>query len=150
DAESCEHRLVERGVREVVLLLQTFVALDLRRARSERSQPLFGDRGRDDDARRRPAAESVLQACELVVEGVRRWDAERAPGQRELVGGMGEGDVEAASPGEAAQRAQPTSHCLGLSGRTRAAVSRADDLVLDPRHREQLDRLRVLARRYLD
>ena len=102
--ERVEHRLVGREPGEVVLLLQPRKPPHLRRGRPEPVEPVLGNRIRNDDATRCPAAERVLRARELVVEGVRGGNPERAGDERELVRCVRERDVEAprCSPSRAA------------------------------------------------
>jgi hypothetical protein len=91
----------------------------------------------------------VLDARELVVEGVRRRDPEGARDHRKLVRGVREGDVEAAAARVPAQRSQPARHRACLAEGACAAVARTDDLVLDAVKSEQLGRLGVFTRRHV-
>ena len=87
-------------------------------------EPLGRDRLGDDDPRRGPAAELVLEPRELVVEGRRARDPERARGQRQVVRAVRERQVEA-------PRLRPASASAGsprdldacLAERRRAAVA---------------------------
>ncbi len=150
DAEGRRHGRVGLEAGEVVLLLQAGVAPHLRGPGAERPQALAGDRVGDDDARRRPAAEPVLDARELVVERVGGGDAERPRGQRQLVRGVRERDVEPPSARPAPQVAEPLGHRDRLAQRVGPAVRRADDVVVDTSRGEQLERLRVVPRGHLD
>ena len=76
EAELVEHAAVGLEVGEVVLLLQTRVAAELRRPDAVALEPLGRDRLRHEDARRGAAAELVLDRGELVVEGRRARDPE--------------------------------------------------------------------------
>ena len=73
---------------QVVLLLQTREPAHLSGARAEAIEPVLGNRVRDDDATCGPAAEAVLDAGKLVVEGIRGGDAEPAGDERKLVRSM--------------------------------------------------------------
>ncbi len=132
---------------EVVLLLQTRIAPHLRRARSQAVESIRRDRLGDDDTACRTTPEAVLHVRELVVEGVRRRNAERPCGQRQLVGRVRERDVEALPARVATKRAQAAAHRAGLSDGTRSPVARSDHVVLDRVQREELRGLRVLASR---
>ncbi len=149
DADVVQDSRVRYEPVQVVLLLQSRIAANLRGVRAEPVQAVLWDRVRNDDPVRRAAAESVLDTRELVVEGVRGRDAERARDHRQFVRGVREGDVEAAAPRVAAQRTQPTPHGACFAEGACAAVPRADHLVLDSVEREQLGRLGVLTRRHV-
>ena len=137
-------------VGEVVLLLQPLVAEQLRRPRAESRQPLGRDRLRHDHPRGRAAAQLMLQPGVLVVEGCRARDPEPPRGQRQLVRPMRQRDVESAPLREAVERAEPSEERTRLAEPPRAAVPGAHHLVRDAVQLEQLERLRVLARRHLD
>ena len=145
--ELIEDSRVGRESVEVVLLLQARVAANLRGACTEAVEAVLGDRLRDDDTPRRPAAEAVLDARELVVEGVRGRDPERTSDHRQLVRGVREREVELAAPCVAAERVQPTGHRTRLPECSGASVPWPDDVVLDAVQREKLRRLRVFPRR---
>jgi hypothetical protein len=90
-------------VREVVLLLQAGVLLQLGRCRPVGRETLRRDCAGHDHAGRRAAAELVLQPRPLVVEGRRARDAEAVRGHRQLVGAVREREVEVAAARPAAQ-----------------------------------------------
>ncbi len=121
-------------------------AATLRSRAPSRRQPRLRDRVGYHDSRRCAAAEAVLREGELVVEGVRRRDAERARDERKLVRGVGEGEVEAAAAREPPQGAESRRHRPHLGEPRRAGVRRADDGVLQAGVVEQLERLGELAR----
>ena len=150
DAEPLEQRAVGLEVREVVLLLQARVLDELRRAHAVRPQPLGGDRVRHDDPRRRAAAELVLQRRELVVERRRARDPEPPRGDRQLVRAVRERDVEVAASRPLPQRAEPVRHLPRLLQPRPAAVPPDHRVGLEAVQLEQLERLRVVARRDLD
>ena len=91
-------------VGEVVLLLQAPVADELVAGGAVAGEPLGRNRVRDDDLRRRAAAELVLEPGELVVEGRRARDPEPARRDRQLVRAVREGDVDATPLRPALQR----------------------------------------------
>ena len=149
EPELVEHGAVGLEVGEVVLLLQTGVPAQLRGLDAVAPQALGRNRVGDDDERRRPEAELVLEPGELVVECRRAGDAEPPRGDRQLVGAVGEGGVEVTAPGPAAKAAEPGGERASLAEPRPAAVA-AEHLGLDPVELEQLERLRVVARRDLD
>src|ERR671922_2460006 len=63
---------------------------------------------------------------------------------------MGESDVEPAAARERTEGAEASGHGACLSPRAGAPVARADDFVRNPVQLEELERLRVVARRDLD
>ena len=134
---------------EVVLLLEPRVLEELRWAHAEAGQALRRDRIGDDDPRRRAVAELVLERRVLVVERRRARDAEPARGDRQLVRAVRERDVEAA-----ALRVAPAARAAATPARrlpdARAAAVRPITVGLDAVPLEQLQRLRVVARRDLD
>src|SRR3712207_8113577 len=62
-----------------------------------RSEPVGRDAVGHHDAAGEPAAHVVLLRGELVVEGVERGDAQRGRCERQVVGPVGDGEVEAAA-----------------------------------------------------
>ena len=94
DVQVVEHARIGLEVREVVLLLQARVAEQLGWPDTETLEPLCGNRVRNDHLRGRAHPEVVLEHGELVV--VRRCtrDAEPARAHRQLVGAVGEREVE--------------------------------------------------------
>ena len=145
-----ESRRVGLEPREVVLLLHAWIATHLACSCAEPIEPLVWNRIGYDDTRRRPATEAVLDACELVVEGVGRRDPERARRERELVRRVRQRELEAALSRPPAESGNPRGHRARLAPGTRAAVGRPDDLVPDPVQPEELDRLRVVSGGHVD
>ena len=88
----------------------------------------------------------MLREGELVVERVRRGDAERPRDERQLVRGVGEGDIEAATAREAAQRGSRDAIARILASREAPACDGPTTRVLQAGVVEQLERLRELAR----
>src|SRR5207247_4899714 len=125
---------------------QAGVLEELRRLGAVAGEPVGRDRVRDDDARRRAAAELVLEPRELVAEGGRARDPEPPRGHRELVRAVRERHVEVAPARPAAQRAQAAPELARLAEPRPAAVP-PDHFGLDSVQLEELKRLRVLARR---
>ena len=99
---------------EVVLLLEARVTADLSLAGAQAVETRLRDRVGHDDPARGAAAERVLRKGEFVVERVRRADPERAGGERQLVRGMRERDVEPSPMRESAQRPEPAPHRTDL------------------------------------
>ncbi len=149
DEQLGEHARVGLEVVEVVLLLQPRVLEELRRADAELRHPLERDRFGDDDLRGRPVAEVVLERRVLVVVGRRARDAEPSGRDRQLVGAVREGEVEAAPLRPALQRPQATGERSGLAEPGAATVA-PDHLGVDLVLREELECLGVVARRHLD
>ena len=146
EREPCQHALVGLEAVEVVLLLEARVPADFPRTRAQPVEPALRDRLGDDDTGRRRTAESVLLERKLVVEGVRRADAQRTRRQRQLVRGVRQRDVEPPLAGESAERTKAFAHRADLREPGRPAVWRSDDGVLEPRVVEQLERLGEVAR----
>ena len=154
DVRLVEAELVQRSaigleVGQVVLLLQARVAAQLRRADAVAFQPLGRDRLGDEHARRGPAAELVLHHGELVVERVAARDAQGSRGEGQVVGAVRQRDVEPARLGPGAERTQARDHGAEL-GEARTAAVPPEQLGLEPVQLQQVDRLRVVARRDLD
>ena len=137
-------------VGEVVLLFDSRIADELRRLRAQSGEPGGRDRVREDDPCRGAQAELVLERRELVVMRRRARDAEASGCKRELVGAVGECDVEPARLGEAPERRQPCGEGSGFPEDTRPAVTWPDHVVIDSVQLEQLQRLGVLARAHFD
>jgi hypothetical protein len=114
DVEALEQRAVRFEVGEVVLLLQSRILDELRRPRAVAAQALGRDRLRDDNLRRRAAAELMLQRCELVIERCRAGDAQPPGRHRQLVGAVRKRDVEVPALRPLLQRAEAMGHlpCL--------------------------------------
>ena len=94
DREGVEDRRLGLEVGEVVLLLQAWVLEELRWAGAVALEPFSRDRVRDDDLRRGPAAELVLEPGELVVERGRARNPEPPCRHRQLMRPMRERHVE--------------------------------------------------------
>ncbi len=146
DPERLEHAVVRLEAVEVVLLLEAGVATHLPRASAERVEAVLRNRLRHDDTGGRAAAEAVLGARELVVERIGGGDAEGSGGERKLVRGVRERDVEAAAASEATEGGEPRGHRARLAGARGASVRRADDGVLEPGVLEQFEGLGEVAR----
>jgi hypothetical protein len=148
--EPCDRLRCGLEVGEVVLLLQSLVAAQLRRPRSEAGQPLGRDRVGHDDPGRGAAAELVLQPRVLVVERGRARDPEAPCSQRELVGAVCERHVEVALAREPMEGVEAAEERPRLAEPACTAVPRPDDVVRNAVQLQQLERLGVLARRHLD
>ncbi len=147
--ECARHGRVGLEVGEVVLLLEAGVLLQLRRDRVVTGEPLGRDRLGDDDARRRAAAELVLEPRPLVVERRGARDPEPPRGHRQLVRAVRECEVEPTRPSPRAERREPRPQLPSLAERGAAAVM-ADHRRRHPVRLDQLEGLRVVARGDLD
>ena len=112
-------------------------------------EPLRRDRLGDEHDVRGAAPELVLHRRVLVVEGRAAGDPERSCRHRQVMRRVREGDVEAAVPGPAHQRAEAGHHRRRLDD-PRAPAVRAHDGRLHPVQPQQLDVLAELPRRDLD
>jgi hypothetical protein len=149
DAPVGEHGRVGLEVRQVVLLLQARILLQLRRHRAVGLEALGRDRLGDDDARGGAASELMLEPRPLVVEGGRARNAEAPSRHRQLVRPVREREIEVAALRPGAQRLQPPAHLACLAEGRPSAVM-ADHGRLHPVRLDQLQRLRVVARGDLD
>ena len=145
EAELGEHGGVGLEVRQVVLLLEPFVAAQLVERRAVRRQALGRDRVRDDDAGRQPAVDVVLLARPLVVEGRDGRDPQQLRGDRDVVGAVAEREVDPPPARPARERARARDEPDPLGGEPAAPVM-ADRGVVDPEALEQPERLREVAR----
>ena len=160
-ADDCEHAVRSRPrasttdstrleAVQVVLLLQARVPAHFRGPRAKAVEAILRDRVGDDHAPRGTRANTVLGERELVVEGIRRRNAERTGDERELVRRVGQGEVECAGLRIPAQSADAACHRAPFPDPARASVARPDDVVGDVVQLEQLQRLRVVAGRDVD
>jgi hypothetical protein len=107
DALGVDSHLLERAgvdleVGEIVLLLEARISEQLLRADAEPLQPLGRHGVGEDHALRQPAANVMLHDRELVVVHVRLGDAEHAGRDGDVVGAMGDREIEALAPAVAA------------------------------------------------
>jgi hypothetical protein len=102
EAQLVEDRVARFEVRQVVLLLEARVAAKLGGGAVAAQAPGW-DRIRHDDRARQAAVDVVLNARPLVVEHRRRGNAEDRRGDRDVVGAVTDGDVEAATSRPARQ-----------------------------------------------
>ena len=149
EPERGSDRLIGLEAGEVVLLLQPRVAAELGLVDAVAPQPLGRDRLRHDHPRRGAAAELVLEPGPLVVERGRAGNAEPAGRDRQLVRPVRQRQVEVPALGPAAQMTQARGQRASLA-QTRAPAVTADQLGFEPVQLEQLQGLRVVARRQLD
>jgi hypothetical protein len=146
DFERIKHALVRREVRKVVLLLQARVARQLVVANAESLQPLGRDRLRYHDPPGQPAADVVLLERKLVIERVDGRNAQLRGSQREIVGAVSDGEVEAAvapaeplHPGRATDQGRELTH-------TRSAAMTTERDMLDAQPLQQPECLGVVSR----